>query len=77
MCIFKEVERFIRNGVCAFRDASIGQYKGDSEAISELRKELLEKNSDRSEDKKNLMEDRKHIERDVCVSFNEMALNNG
>lgn len=77
MCIFKEVERFIKNGVSTFRDASIGRYKQNSEAISELRKELLEKRSDRSDDKKNLLEDRKHVERDVCVSFNEMALNNG
>lgn len=43
MCILKEVGRFIKNGASTFRDASQGHYKQNSEAISEIRKEILEK----------------------------------
>lgn len=77
MCILKEVGRFIKNGASTFRDASQGHYRQDSEAISEIRKEILETDRNRIDDKKNLMEDRKKIERDVRKSFNEMAINNG
>lgn len=77
MCILKEVGRFIKNGASTFRDASQGHYRQDSEAISEIRKEILETDRNRIDNKKNLMEDRKKIERDVRKSFNEMAINNG
>lgn len=77
MCILKEVGRFIKNGASTFRDASQGHYKQDSEAISKIRKEILETDRNRIDNKKNLMEDRKKIERDVRKSFNEMAINNG
>ena len=40
MCILKEVGRFIKNGASTFRDASQGHYKQNSEAISEIRKEM-------------------------------------
>ena len=63
MCILKEVGRFIKNGA--------------SEAISEIRKEILEKDRNRNDDKRNLMEDRKNVEGDVRRSFNEIVLNNG
>ena len=59
MCILKEVGRFIKNGASTFRDASQGHYKQNSEAISEIRKEILEKDRNRNDDKRNLMEDRK------------------
>ena len=77
MCILKEVGRFIKNGASTFRDASQGHYKQNSEAISEIRKEILEKDRNRNDDKRNLMEDRKNIEGDVRRSFNEIALKNG
>ena len=56
---------------------SQGHYKQNSEAISEIRKEILEKDRNRNDDKRNLMEDRKNIEGDVRRSFNEIALKNG
>ena len=54
MCILKEVGRFIKNGASTFRDASQGHYKQNSEAISEIRKEILEKDRNRNDDKRNL-----------------------
>lgn len=77
MCILKEVGNFIRNGISTFRDASQGCYGQSSEAISEIRKELLEKENAKSDDKRNLRGDRKNVEHDVYLSFNEMALGNG
>lgn len=77
MCILKEVGRFIKNGASTFRDASQGRYKQNSEAISEIRKEILEKDRNRNDDKRNLMKDRKNVEGDVRKSFNEIVLSNG
>ncbi|MCS2936816.1 hypothetical protein PQ628_28670 [Bacteroides ovatus] len=77
MCILKEVGRFIKNGASTFRNASQGNYKQNSGTISEIRKEIMEKNGTRSDDKKNLMEDRRKIEGDVRKSFDEIVLNNG
>lgn len=42
MCILKEVRRFIKNGAST-REASQGNYKQNSEAISEIRKKSSEK----------------------------------
>lgn len=77
MCILKEVGRFIKNGASTFRDASQGRYRQNSDAVSEIRKEIMEKDRDRTDDKKNLMEDRKNVEGDVRRSFEEIVLNNG
>lgn len=77
MCILEKVGRFIKDGASTFREASQGRYKQNSEAISEIRKEIIEKDRNRTDDKRNLMEDRKNIERDVRRSFNEISLNNG
>ena len=77
MCILKEVGRFIKNGASTFRDASQGRYRQNSDAVSESRKEIMEKDRDRTDDKKNLMEDRKNVEGDVRRSFEEIILNNG
>lgn len=76
MCIFKEVSSFIKNGITTFRDASRGDYRQDSEAISEIRKEILEKDRNRDDDKRNLLEDRKNVERDIRKSYNEILLSN-
>ena len=43
MCILKEVGRFIKNGASTFRDASQGRYRQNSDAVSEIRKEIMEK----------------------------------
>ena len=77
MCILKEVGRFIKNGASTFRDASQGNYRQNSEAIVEIREEVIGKGRNRADDKKNLMEDRKKIEKDVRNSFNNYVLSNG
>lgn len=77
MCILKEVGRFIKNGASTFRDASQGHYKRNSEAISEIRKEIMGKDLRKADDKRNLMRDRSNVEGDVRKSFNKIALNNG
>lgn len=77
MCIIKKVGRFVKNGASTFRDASQGLYKQNSDAISEIRKEIFEKERSRTDDKRNLRKDRKNVEGDVRRSFNEIVLNNG
>lgn len=77
MCIIKKVGRIVKNGVSTFRDASQGLYKQNSDAISEIRKEIFEKERSRTDDKRNLRKDRKNVEGDVRRSFNEIVLNNG
>lgn len=76
MCILKEVGYFIKNGISTFRDASQGDYKQNSDAISEIRKEILEKNRNRADDRRCLIEDRKNVEGDVRRSFKGIILNN-
>ena len=68
MRILKDFVRFIRNGVSVFLDASAGQYRQNSDSISEIREEIMN-GSTRADDKKNLMEDRKHVEHDVYVAL--------
>lgn len=77
MCILKEVGRFIKNGASTFRNASQGHYKQNSDAISEIRKEIMERDRDRTDDKRNLIKDRKNVEGDVRRAFHEIILNNG
>jgi hypothetical protein len=77
MCILKEVNSFIKNGISTFRDASRGSYKDDSSEVSSIRKEIMEKDNNSSDDKKNLIEDRKKVGRDVRKSYNEIVLNHG
>ena len=77
MCIIKEFGRFVRRGVITFRYASRGQYRIETDGIDEIRKELFEIESHRSDDRRNLQRDRKAIERDVRISFNKLTLQNG
>ncbi|MGI6862590.1 hypothetical protein ACMYZ8_02120 [Bacteroides sp. KG156] len=77
MCILKEVRRFIKNGASTFREASQGNYKQNSEAISEIREEVIGKSRSKADDRRNLLEDRRKIEKDVRKSFNNYVLNNG
>lgn len=41
MCIIKDITRFIANGAKVLRDSSRGEYKQESEIISQLKEELL------------------------------------
>ena len=77
MCMIKEFGRFVRRGVITFRYASRGQYHVEADGINEIRKELFEIESHRSDDRRNLQKDRKAIERDVRISFNKLTLQHG
>ncbi|OAV70075.1 hypothetical protein Barb6XT_00111 [Bacteroidales bacterium Barb6XT] len=73
----KEIGTFLKNGFSVFRSASQGEYSGDSEAIREIRNEIMQTERSFADDKKNLRQDRSNIERDMRKSFNKIALNNG
>lgn len=77
MCVIKELSRFLKRGATTFHDASRGRYHEESEEILELRKEIFGKESRRSDDRQNVLKDRKAIEKDVRKSFDKLALKNG
>ena len=59
MCVIKEIGRFLKKGADTFREASQGRYYEESEAIDELKKEMFGKEEKRSDDKANLLRDRR------------------
>lgn len=71
MCIVRDVTRFIANGARVLRDSSRGEYKQESEFISQLKKELFIE-SDRLDDKSKLKQDRKNIEKDVREAWEKL-----
>lgn len=77
MCIFKEIGKFIKNGTLVLHDASRGNYKNESESISEFRDEILNKENSWMDDKRNLRQDRKNVEGDVKRSFHKIVTNHG
>lgn len=76
MCIVKDVAQFIKNGARVLRDSSRGEYKQESEIISQLKEELFIE-SDKMDDKSKLKQDRKNIERDVREAWDKLKLSNG
>lgn len=76
MCVIKDVTRFIANGAKVLRDSSRGEYKQESEIISQLKKELFIE-SDKMDDKSKLRQDRKNIEKDVRDAWEKLKLSNG
>lgn len=75
MCMLKrKVGSFIKRGAATFRKASKGQYKQNSEAISDIRKELFGRENERADDKKKLLGDRRNIEDDVRRAFDKLAI---
>lgn len=77
MCKLRSIRHFIRRGASVLSDASRGQYRNHSDAITRLKDEVFSNDSNRSDDKKKLMSDRWNIERDVRKSFDEYLLSNG
>jgi hypothetical protein len=75
MCILKELKRFIANGSKTFREAASGQYDGDSQAVRDIRKEMLrDRNS--ADDSNNLKKDRRNVAGDIRRSFDKLSFNN-
>ena len=74
MCVIKEIGRFLKKGADTFREASQGRYYEESEAIDELKKEMFGKEEKRSDDKANLLRDRRSVEGDVCKSLTNLVI---
>ena len=75
MCIIKNVSRFITNGARVLRDSSHGEYRQESEIISQLKKELFIESQ--MDDKSKLRQDRKNVEKDVRTAWDKLKLSNG
>ena len=74
MCVIKEIGRFLKKGADTFREASQGRYYEESEAIDELKKEMFSKEEKRSDDKANLLRDRRSVEGDVRKSLTNLVV---
>ena len=78
MRTIKKFLAFVRNGQKVFYQASKGEYSAKSEEVSKMEKDLFSrKNSSIQEDKMRLYSDRKNIEKDIRISYNNIVLNNG
>lgn len=72
MLIVNCILSFVSDGARTFHDAALGKYHHESEAIQQLREELLG-NSSITSDAQNLRRDRMNVGRDVRVSFNKIV----
>lgn len=73
MCVIKEIGRFLKKGANTFRDASQGRYHEKSKAVNDLKKEMFGREENRSDDKSNLLRDRKSVESDVRKSLTNLV----
>lgn len=67
---------FVSDGTRTFREAAMGQFRHESEAIQQLREEMLSATSVTS-DAQNLRRDRLMVSRDVRASFNKIVAEHG
>lgn len=63
---------FVSDGARTFHDAAMGKYHHESEAIQQLREELLGKSSITG-DTQNLRRDRMNVGHDVRISFKKIV----
>lgn len=77
MCILKKMQEFAANGARVFGKASKGQYHAESEAVKEIRKEIMSGSSNRHDDVANRLQDRRNVNADIRRSLNKIALENG
>jgi hypothetical protein len=74
----KSVGHFVNNGFSVLRDASVGSYGRKSDIIEELRKEMMDVSPRTiSDDKKNLIGDRKALSKDIRKAYVEIVTHNG
>lgn len=73
MCLINEIKRFISGGAKTFRDAAKGQYDGDSQAVKEIREEMM-REINQSEDGNNIKNDRKNVAVDIKRSFDKLII---
>ena len=77
MCILKQMQEFAANGARVFNKASKGQYHSESEAVKEIKKEIISGSSSRRDDAANRLRDRRNINTDIRRSLNNIILENG
>lgn len=61
--------QFIKDSVNVLRAASVGRYEHDSEAVREIRREMMGCTSSLKADRENLARDRRRVAADVRTSF--------
>lgn len=77
MCILEKMQEFAANGIRVFGKTSKGQFHSESEAVKAIKKEMMERTSDRRDDIESLLQDKKKVEADIRKSFNNLILING
>lgn len=77
MCILKKMQEFAANGARVFGKASKGQYHAESEAIKEIKEEIMSGSSSRRDDTENRLRDRRNVNADIRRSLNKIVLENG
>lgn len=77
MCILKKIQEFTANGMSAFRKASKGQFKEESDAVRNIKEEIMSDSSNRHIDIENRLRDRRNVEADIRRSYNKIILRNG
>lgn len=76
MLIFNCILGFVSDGTRTFRDAAMGRYHYESEALQQLREEMLG-NSHVGSDAQNLRLDRMKIGHDIRVCYNKIIADYG
>ena len=71
MNIFYLFYIFVSNGVKTFRAAAIGCYNGESEAMRQIREDVM---NDPVSDSDRLRRDWRNVGRDVRVSFTKLTV---
>lgn len=77
MCMVRKIIGFIENGVMVFREASHGEYRHESDVVSQLKEELFSTDRGRFDDRLILKQDAKAIEKDVHSAWNKVKLIHG
>lgn len=77
MCILKKIQEFAVNGMSVFRKASKGKFKEESDAVKNIKEEIMSNSSNRHIDIENRLRDRRNVEADIRRSYNKIILGNG
>ncbi|MGL4852888.1 MAG: hypothetical protein ACRC3Z_09650 [Phocaeicola sp.] len=77
MCVIKTLTNFVRNSGEVFRSSARGEYYRESAEVTQMRKELFEKDSSKRADRVNLKKDSKKIAGDVRRAINKIELAHG
>ena len=76
MSILKKMQEFAANGARVFGKASKGQYHAESEAVKEIKEEIMSGSSNHHDDTANRLRDRHNVNADIRRSLNKIVLEN-